>query len=1680
MEERERSRSRSPRRTSRVEQVVGRWLRRSRDSLSRERILGDGKADRSGGTGSQNFPVKVTVEVIRDSVLDSHGFSLSTQLPLLVREVTPGGPADGRLFPGDQILKVNNKAIEDLPPEHVAEIIRECMDSVTMTILRQMSNPKSSFMTAEKRARLRRNPVKVRFAEEVVVNGHTQGNSLLFLPNVLKVYLENGQTKAFKFDSNTTVKDIVLTLKDKLSIRSIEHFALVLEQQYSITKLLLLHEDEFIQQVVQKKDSHDYRCLFRVCFIPRDPLDLMQDDPMAFEYLFQQSVGDVLQERFAVEMKCNTALRLAALHMHERLASCGQTQRASLKSISKEFGLDSFISPTLLRNMKEKDLRKALGHHLKKIQSLLEPHQKVISVSQARLAYLTQMAELISYSGRSYNATMLLQDRESLVSLLVGARFGLSQMLNHKLNMISTIIDFHYITRVELLSESDRVSMLKIYLRDIQPLALLMDSVAAKDLACLLAGYCRLLVDPNINVFRWGPRPKMRRIPIEEVYGSHYGSDSEDSSDEDYPMEGIVDKQLSEDTLSTQTSDGRGEDEEEGMSKRLKREPRAETVKVIVTHAEEEEEDVEMVGGGTVNKGCEEEEEVGGAGGDSVLETGWYTDPRVNSSFSSLSSNSLNALEENNRASSREPVLMDTLLEETVKPNSATELPRLDVHHPYLLEVPEQLEHCKDITLHTRPTDLDCDKDSGLCYAELSQMSDYLPSPPEASDDALSDGGEEDGSDRLIMDLSADMEAVLASCNSNSMPSQGPGANALLGRICSHSSCRQKNHHFDQNQRELETPQDPVTELDTLPSFPLRRAEPSQVLQSLISTKGSDSESEEEFFDAQDRLTPPITGQDPRVNHSDVIDEVCTLSVSDIKISVEETAALEPRKNEVDGVEKDNSSLLNANSLIHGPSFSTNLSPDLSTVDHEQAGMPELPPALPNKPSKPEPRPLLDLHVSEQKNWHAPSQCNGDIPNHLSSELLEMEPDTMEFKPVTSVGPPLSSPLITAVRQASSQPRTTEAQTLNNRSKQENGFSDHTPANPCGVSTPLQIDTSKARGHGKIETEKNMTEKEQGSLKEQSLSCQEPKRELGNFTSSSAKSSVVSAVSSSLLSTPQPALILKVEPTPKTEGKKDSPPNGLSLHPWSQRNGSTPSHALNKGVSLSHDNLLNEKDSVVVKVTSASTTTTPSPSPAPSPSVAFREPISGDPRDPGGTGSGFTSRTSSSGRLSTTALRGRLQDLPWYLTRSQEILGTVALISGYGPTDCKTAKVTDDQRESTKVSPKATSVPILYSGKEEDAEVVIVKLKDGPEESTSLVKEANGEIKTHSDLKENRFQNSSELYKHLGSCKSDQPQSHRDTLKDTNLEAPSPPSTAAQSHREACGCHTVYANCFSGDAEDAGGFDDEITVYEFSRRTQVNKPPQISPAPSTSSLSASTPNVLSLLRDSPRPLSCSSELSPLLTPPRPLEPRPLELGPLDDPLRSLQGRKYGTGQKGSGLKGGYASLRQDIDELLMVLKNGAPTINPPVHQGNCENNRESNGNSLSETERCLLQTEARRLASGCQRATRVGWAPEDALVSLGNSFGALVHLASACLRISCTSCGGFHGDTDAMEALAKLQEIVGLYKEFVAAVETTREGEGVRLLAKQCTVLISSVFSLTQLFRTRTPDVDNANLALVF
>ncbi|NXE29027.1 FRPD1 protein, partial [Ardeotis kori] len=530
------------RKACRIEQMVAKWLHRSRHGASRGRVsVTDSTSDGSGQPASR---VKLTVTVYKDLILHHYGFEICPNLPLTIASVTAGSTAEGKLQPGDQLLLINSTAVDDVSVERAADIIREAGDELLLTVLRCTSGgPKSSFLTAEKRARLKTNPVKVRFAEEVLVNGHTQGNSLLCMPNVLKVYLENGQTKAFRFESSTTVKDIVLTLKEKLSIRSIAHFALALEEQYNVAKIHLLHEEELIEQVVQKRESHDYRCLFRVCFVPKDPLDLLQEDPIAFEYLYLQSCGDVLQERFAVEMKCSVALRLAALHIQERIYACAQPQKVSLKYIERDWGIENFISPTLLRNMRGKDIKKAISYHMKRNQVLLDPRQKhTLAAVQVRLSYLQILGDLKMYNGKIFNATLMLQDRESYVALLVGAKYGVSQIINNKLNIITSLAEFANISRVELTEESEKVSMVKIYLQDLKLLTLLLESNSAKDLVCLIIGYYRLFVDANVSIFTWGEKKQqLHRVSAEEGYESRTCSDSEDSWELDSSSEHYLD-----------------------------------------------------------------------------------------------------------------------------------------------------------------------------------------------------------------------------------------------------------------------------------------------------------------------------------------------------------------------------------------------------------------------------------------------------------------------------------------------------------------------------------------------------------------------------------------------------------------------------------------------------------------------------------------------------------------------------------------------------------------------------------------------------------------------------------------------------------------------------------------------------------------------------------------------------------------------------------------------------------------------------------------------------------------------------------------------------------------------------------------------------------------------------------
>ncbi|KAJ8271690.1 hypothetical protein COCON_G00105490 [Conger conger] len=1251
MEEQERSRSPS-RRTSRVEQVVGRWLRRSRESISRERILGDGKPGDSAGTDQRNFPIRVTVQILRDPLLDSHGFSLSSQPPVLVQDVTMGGPADGRLAPGDQVLKINNVAIEDLSSEQAADIIRESEDSVTMTILRHTVGPKSSFITAEKRARLKTNPVKVRFAEEVVVNGHSQGNSLLFLPNVLKVYLENGQTKAFKFEANTTVKDIVLTLKEKLSIRCIEHFALVLEQQYSISKLLFLHDEELIQQVVQRKESHDYRCLFRVCFMYRDPGHMLEEDPLAFEYLYLQSVSDVMQERYAVEMKCNTALRLAALHIQERLASSGQTHKTSLKTITKNWGIENFVSTTLLRNMREKDLRKAISYHMKKTQALLEPRQKVMSASQVQLTYLNQLAELKSYSGKAFSATMMLQDRESMVSLLVGAKYGVSQVVNHKLNIMTTLTEFSSVSRVELLPESDKVSLVKIYLQDVKPITLMMESQAAKDLCCLVAGYCKLLVDPALSVFSWTENHKVHRISAEEGYVSRGCSDSEESSEMD-SADMLVNLHVSGDDTGAAQESGQ-EVEEKGHGSKGE----GEGDKVQGQEPKTGESGDHVGGGGRVEEKEEENEE--GSGEDLLSETSdsCHTDSRF---YTSLSSDSMDALEED-------------------------DLVACSSSHPlghYLLGTPAQHEAVEngDITPKesTSPhpsSAYDYDSDHGLRFSELSQLADCLPSPPEAS--------EEEEEDEEVASLPTYRECVFTFEENDARHYYN-----ICSNVTPDSARSQHRPHPDHSQEEGEEVRDPMPDIEPVP-----------ILQPPPGF--GDSSSEDEFFDAQDMFTSSeVTREVPTGGSTETSGRVRTLSLSDIDISVP------VQRTETELEDKGRSAFRHGRkkSRKRRSFMETDFTSQVSfpgqgrgMVDEDHLrrldGCPTVS-SLSNgegEPTQLESKPIGGSDGHPLVRPRCRSEDDGvRRRKRISSELMEMEPDTMEFKSVTKLLS-AAAPQIMAVR-CRVGPEGRESVRLQGELMKEGEDLAETGGTMDMPSTSHEhiFHTVKAS----VGEESNILVcKEQPGQRSQELPTSldnEGETERSPVFTGNGTFPIQSLSPQLVLA---PALyvsdILDLENDDKEEERvceKEDPEaesNSSTLDGW--RGGSTYlALTFRKGISISHECLMRvgaEAVSDTTGSTAARETTT----------------ITKEPQ------AGFKFQNCPSGimnRLSTSTLRGKIQTLPWYLSRSQEALtncdsstadnSSCSRVSSGAMEATEDTGVTDEVKLSPLLSPLYTS-----------------------------------------------------------------------------------------------------------------------------------------------------------------------------------------------------------------------------------------------------------------------------------------------------------------------------------------------------------------------------------------------------
>jgi hypothetical protein len=115
--------------------------------------------------------------------------------------------------------------------------------------------------------------------------------------SVLRVFLENQTIKSFKYDKNTCVRDVLSCLKDKLNIKFIEYFGLVIKLNIDnyVSKFIPLDESrplykicDVFNDVEETLNETNYQCLFRFMFIPSNYNFLIQNDENSFNYLYEQ------------------------------------------------------------------------------------------------------------------------------------------------------------------------------------------------------------------------------------------------------------------------------------------------------------------------------------------------------------------------------------------------------------------------------------------------------------------------------------------------------------------------------------------------------------------------------------------------------------------------------------------------------------------------------------------------------------------------------------------------------------------------------------------------------------------------------------------------------------------------------------------------------------------------------------------------------------------------------------------------------------------------------------------------------------------------------------------------------------------------------------------------------------------------------------------------------------------------------------------------------------------------------------------------------------------------------------------------------------------------------------------------------------------------------------------------
>ncbi|XP_048589439.1 uncharacterized protein LOC5512162 [Nematostella vectensis] len=302
-------------------------------------------------------------------------------------------------------------------------------------------------------------------------------------------------------------------------IQNHEKVSEVSEPQKGQSSLIQNHEKVSEIYTDRNCSKGSWVCKFQLCFLPRNPDALLEKDPVAFNYLYDQISNNIVEGYFDTDLKYDMAIKLAALHMQQKATEATRTLplKITARGVEKEFdGLETFVPENLLNGVKTKELRKALEQQIKHNQSLAAPGQRYMGSRECKRNYLRIASELVSYGGKYFKVVLFTttagsksrKARQQEATLLVSPKYGLSQVIKGKVNVLCQLADLDQITKFSISFHAEGKRLLKVSVNESKDILLLVSPLDSMDLVTFVIGYQKLWERPCASLQIEGQDPQ--------------------------------------------------------------------------------------------------------------------------------------------------------------------------------------------------------------------------------------------------------------------------------------------------------------------------------------------------------------------------------------------------------------------------------------------------------------------------------------------------------------------------------------------------------------------------------------------------------------------------------------------------------------------------------------------------------------------------------------------------------------------------------------------------------------------------------------------------------------------------------------------------------------------------------------------------------------------------------------------------------------------------------------------------------------------------------------------------------------------------------------------------------------------------------------------------------------------